>query len=200
MFLAQAGRDLIRSGDSMHVIDVDRDDRVTLLPCSSWHFEGDAHPRTWTVRATVYGPSTSTTRHLPFDGVVFVRWGSTPGQPYVGTGPLAWAHTTARLQSETERSLADEAAGPVAQLLPVPRDGGDDSEDDPLAALKVDVRTARGRALLVETVAAGWGEGRTAAPRRDWQASRLGPNPPEAMARIQEQAFSAVLAATGTPP
>ena len=55
-FLAQVGRDLIRSGDSMHVIDVDRDGRVTLLPCSSWHWEGSAHPSSWTVRATFYGP------------------------------------------------------------------------------------------------------------------------------------------------
>ena len=122
--LAQAGRDLIRSGDSMHVIDVDHMGRVTLLPCSSWHFEGDAHPRTWTVRATFYGPSTSTTRHLASAGVVFVKWGSAPSQPYVGTGPLSWAHTTARLQSETERTLADEAGGPIAQLLAVPQDGG----------------------------------------------------------------------------
>ena len=199
-FLAQVGRDLIRSGDSMHVIDVDRIGRVTLLPCSSWHFEGDAHPRTWTVRATYYGPSTSTTRNLPYEGVVFVRWGSTPGQPYVGTGPLSWAHTTARLQSETERSLADEAQGPLAQLLAVPSDGGGDSEDDPLKLLKADVRTARGKALLVETTAAGWGEGMSSAPRRDWQASRLGPNPPESMATIRQDAFAAVLAATGTPP
>ena len=199
-FLAQAGRDLIRSGDSMHVIDVDRMGRVTLLPCSSWHFEGDAHPRTWTVRATCYGPSTSTTRNLPFEGVVFVRWGSTPGQPYVGTGPLSWAHTTARLQSETERSLADEAGGPIAQLLSVPQDGGSGEEDDPLVSLKADVRTARGRALLVETTSAGWGEGATAAPRRDWQASRLGPNPPVSMTKVQEQSFMHVLAATGTPP
>ena len=198
--LAQIGRDLIRSGDSMHVIDVDRDGRVTLLPCSSWHFEGDAHPRTWTVRATYYGPSTSTTRHLPFDGVVFVRWGSTPGQPYVGTGPLSWAHTTARLQSETERSLADEVSGPLAQLLAVPQDGGDDGVDDPLKMLKADVRSARGKALLLETVSAGWGEGKTAAPRRDWQASRLGPDPPVSMAQVQKQSFEAVLAATGTPP
>ena len=80
-FLAQVGRDLVRSGDSMHVIDVDLMGRVTLLPCASWHFEGNAHPSTWTVRATVYGPSTSTTRHLPFAGVVFCKWGSTPGQP-----------------------------------------------------------------------------------------------------------------------
>ena len=200
VFLAQVGRDLVRSGGSMHVIDVDRMGRVSVLPCSSWHFEGDPHPRTWTVRATFYGPSTSTTRHVPWEGVVFVRWGSTPGQPYTGTGPLSWAHTTARLQSEAERSLADEAAGPLAQLLAVPQDGGDGSEDDPLSALKADVRTARGRALLVETTAAGWGEGMNAAPRRDWIASRLGPTPPESMATIRRDAFEAVLAATGTPP
>ena len=125
---------------------------------------------------------------------------STPGQPYVGTGPLSWAHTTARLQSEVERSLADESAGPLAQLLAVPQDGGDDSDADPLAALKADVRTARGKALLLETVAAGWGEGATAAPRRDWQASRLGPDPPSSLAEIRRDTFEAVLAATGTPP
>jgi len=78
-FLAQVGRGLIRSGDSMHVIDVDRSGRVSLLPCSSWHFEGSAHPSMWTVRATFYGLSTSTTRHLPFAGVVFVRWGLDAG-------------------------------------------------------------------------------------------------------------------------
>ena len=199
-FLAQVGRDLIRSGDSMHVIDVDEMGRVSLLPCSSWHFEGTAHPDSWTVRATFYGPSTSTTRNLPFAGVVFVRWGSTPGQPYVGTGPLSWAHTTARLQSETERSLADEAGGPLAQLLAIPQDGGDGEEEDPLKLLKHDLRTARGRALLVETAAAGWGEGRASAPQRDWRPERLGPQPPDSMAKVREGAFNAVLAACGTPP
>ena len=198
--LAQVGRDLIRSGQSMHVIDVSRAGRVTLLPCSSWHFEGDAHPESWRVRATFYGPSTSTTRHLPFSGVVFATWGSTPGQPYVGTGPLGWAHTTARLQSETERALADEAATAIANLLPIPQDGGDGSEDDPLKLLKADIRTARGKALLVETTHGGYGEGRGAAPQRDWVASRLGANPPESLARIRQDSFEAVLAATGTPP
>ena len=80
------------------------------------------------------------------------------------------------------------------------RMAGDDSEDDPLAALKADVRTARGKALLVETVAAGWGEGATAAPRRDWTASRLGPSPPAALAEIRRDSFAHVLASTGTPP
>ena len=186
----------------MHVIDVDRSMRgVCAAAMFKLAFRGVcAHPETWTVRATFYGPSTSTTRHLPFAGVIFAKWGSTPGQPYIGTGPLSWAHTTARLQSETERSLADEAGGPIAQLLTVPTDGGDDSEDDPLKMLKSDIRTARGDARFVETTAAGWGEGMASAPRRDWTAERLGPNPPQSMATIRKDSFEAVLAATGTPP
>lgn len=199
-FLAQVGRDLVRSGESMHVIDVSRSGRVALLPCSSWHFEGGARPDTWTVRATFYGPSTSTTRHVPYSGVVFATWGSRPGTPYVGSGPLSWASITARLQSETERALADEAGGPIANLLAIPDDGGDGGDDDPLKMLKADIAAARGKAVLVETTAAGWGEGMSAAPRRDWTASRLGANPPEALAMIRRDAFEAVLAACGTPP
>ena len=199
-FLAQMGRDLIRSGHSMHVIDVDHGGHVSLLPCSSWHFQGDAHPSTWSVRATFYGPSSSSTRNVPFSAVVFLPWGSTPGQPYIGTGPLSWAHTTTRLMSETERSLADESGGPIVQLLPIPSDGGDGGDDDPLRMLKADIRTARGRALLLETVSSAWGDGRGAAPQKDWSPSRLGPHPPEAMATIQRTAFEHVLASCGTPP
>ena len=198
--LAQVGRDLIRNGDSMHIIRMGRDGLVRLIPASSWHWEGTHDPSTWTVRATAYGPSTSTTWNLPASGVVFCRWGGTPGQPYVGTGPLSWAHTTARLQSEAERSLADEVQGPLAQLLAIPSDGGNAGDDDSLKVLKSDISGARGKALLVETSAAGWGEGKTAAPQRDWQAARLGPMPPESMATIRKDAFEAVLAACGTPP
>ena len=198
-FLALVGRDLIRRGDSMHVIRMSGG-RVQLIPCSSWHWEGDHDPHSWTVRATCYGPSSSVTWVLPASGVVFLKWGFAPGTPYVGVGPLSWAHTTARLQSEAERSLADEAAGPIAQLLAIPQDGGDGGDDDPLAMLKADIRAARGRALLVETGAAGWGEGSSAAPRKDWMASRLGPNPPDAMAEIARDTFARVLAACGGSP
>ena len=203
-FLAQVGRDLIRSGDSMHTIMVDNMGRVALLPCSSWHFEGDAHPDSWRLRATIYGPSSSTTRHLPFSGVVFVKWGSTPGQRYVGTGPISWAHTTARLQAEAERSLADEVSGPLANLLAVPelmaKTGEDGAEIDPLALLRADIAGARGKALLLETTQTGAGEGRGAAPQKDWQANRLGPTPPESMEKIRTDTFQSVLAACGTPP
>ena len=204
-FLAQVGRDLIRSGDSMHVIRVTMAGRVELLPCSSWHFEGDASPDSWSVRATVYGPSTSTTRHLPFAGVVFVKWGSTPGQPYVGIGPTSWAYTTARLQGEAERSLADESQGSLANFLAVPEAGAtttdaDGNKLDPLALLRAEIAKARGKSLVVETTRGGYGGGPAEAPARDWRAARLGPHPPESMVQLREQTFHAVLASTGTPP
>ena len=81
-----------------------------------------------------------------------VRWGTSPGTRYRGQGPTSWAHLTARLSSEAERSLADEAAGPLAQILPIAQDGG--AEDtDPLAQLKADIAAARGKAVLTETTA-----------------------------------------------
>ena len=84
--------------------------------------------------------------------------------------------------------------------MPVPHDGGDGEDDDSLAELKADLRTARGKALLLEATAAGYGEGASAAPRKDWVASRLGPNPPATMEAVMGRGFSEVLSACGVPP
>ena len=43
-FLAQVGRDLVRSGKSLHVIEVDGLGRLSLQPAASWHFEGGRIP------------------------------------------------------------------------------------------------------------------------------------------------------------
>ena len=200
-FLALVGRDLVRRGQSLHVIRVGADGRVRLAPAADWHFEGGTDdPDSWICRATTYGPTASITRTLPSSGVVFVTWAVTAGTPYAGTGPLSWASTTARLAAQSERSISDEVSGPVAQILPVPSDGGDGGGDDPLAQLKLDITGAKGRAVLTETTAAGWGEGRQAAPQSDWKPQRLGPAPTEAQARIARDSFERVLAACGYPP
>ena len=85
-------------------------------------------------------------------------------------------------------------------MLPVHQDGADGEDDDSLAELKADLRTARGKALLREATAAGYGEGASAAPRKDWVASRLGPNPPATMEAVMVQGFLEVLSACGCPP
>ena len=136
------------------------------------------------------------------DSVVFVTWGSPTARPYHGLSPGTWAADTSRLTANAERSLANEAGGPLAQLLPVPQDGGDGAEDgtDPLSGLKADIKDAKGSALLVETTSGGWGEGAVNAPRSDWKQARLGPMPPEAMVKLAESAFARSLAAAGCSP
>lgn len=198
-FLAQVGRDLVLSGESLHAVRMSAG-MVQLVPCASWHWEGSHDPASWTVRATAYGPSTSTTWNLPAASVVFVRWGGGPGQPYVGTPPASWAALTGRLGAEAERALADEARGALAQLIAVPPAGAAAGEDDPLEDLRADIAKARGRPVFVETTAAGFDQGRSAAPQRDWIASRLGPNMPAALVELARDAFARTLAAAGTPP
>ena len=196
--LALIGRDLVRVGESLHVIRMSGG-RLRLFPASTWYWEGGADPADWIVTATVYGPSGSSTWRLPQSSVVFVTWGSPTARPYHGISPGAWAADTSRLTANTERSLANEAGGPVAQLLPVPQDGGE-AGTDPLSGLKSDIKDAKGSALLVETTSGGWGEGAVNAPRADWKQQRLGPMPPEAMVKLAESAFARSLAAAGCSP
>ncbi len=199
--LALLGRDLIRVGESLHVIRM-MGGRLRLVPSSTWYFEGDADPSTWTVTATAYGPSGSTTWRVPWSSVIFAEWGSPTARPYHGLGPMAWAAETARLSSNAERSLADEAGGPVAGLLPVPEgnDAGSDDDDDPLASLRSDIGKARGKALLLETTSSGYGDGKTNAPARDWDPRYLHPAPTESMVKLSDAAFARVLAACGCSP
>ena len=205
VWLGQVGRSLIREGASLSVIGMA--DGLTLTPAAFWNFEGNApnadeHEESWMCRTTTYGPSSSHTRLLPRSRLVFARWGTSPGTRYRGQGPLSYAHLTARLQGEAERMLADEAAGSLAQILAVPQDGGDGSDADPLKMLKADIAAARGKALLLETTSGGWGD-KSNSPgvgNNDWRATRLGPQPPEAMVQVADQAFARMLAACGTPP
>ena len=208
-WLAQVGRSLIREGASLSVMVMGGDGMVELVPAAFWNFENinpgaqeGERESTWEARVSTYGPSTSYTRLVGRDRLVFVRWGTSPGTRYRGQGPTSWAHTTARLQGEAERSLADEAAGPLAQLIVTPEGADTDSDDDsdPWAAVRVALAGARGGSVLLETVATGGGDGQSAAPRRDWEPRRLGPSPPDAMVAISDAAFARMLAACGCSP
>lgn len=105
------------------------------------------------------------------------------------------------------RALGDEAGGPSGHVLPVPQgpDGSEETDDDgnpvdPLAALRADVAALRGRTVLTETTASGWGEGREAAPRHDWKPARIGAAPPAPVVKtLHTEAARAVVAACGVP-
>ena len=99
-----------------------------------------------------------------------------------------------------EKRLGEEAGGSVAHLLPVPSDGGNGTGDDPLAQLKGDIRKGKGKTLLLETTQAGFGEGRSAAPQKDWVPSRIGADPPAVLPTLRSDAALSVLGACGVPP
>ena len=197
-FLAQVGRDLIRGGASLHRIDVGG--RVRLWPVAQWFWhEGNSpDPSTWMVRSTEYGPSGSVTHLLPWSSTIWQTWGLSTTTPWVGRGPSSWAPLTAKTAAETERTLGDESAGPVAHILTIPQDGGDDSDEDPLAQLKADIGAARGKAVLTETTSAAWGEGKAAAPMSDWKPQRLGPQFPSTIPEAARDSFARMLAAAGS--
>ena len=138
------------------------------------------------------------TRNLPGAAVIHGRYSVDPARPWWGVSPLGWARLTGKLHANLEDAIADEAGGTRGHLLPVPQ--GPDSEnedDDPLADLRADVATLRGRTVLTETTAAGWGEGTLAAPRADWKPQRIGANPPPALATLPTDSAQAVLSACG---
>ena len=200
LVLSTIGREIIRRGECLFLIDVDGAG-LRLTPAVSWDVAGGPEPETWTYRVRLAGPSHDVERIAPFAGVVHVRAYIEPSAPWRGVSPLDAAASTARLLAETETALADESSGARGYLLPVPQGDDEDNEDDsgPLAGLKADIASLRGKTALVETTAAGWGEGRGAAPSQDWKPQRIGANPPDSLRQLRQDAEAAVLGATGTP-
>ena len=195
---ALIARDLIRRGESVHLIEV-RGGAVELLPCGSWDVRGGWRESGWFYRVDTFGPSGNATHFVPASRVVHVRYAVDPSRPWLGISPLGWARATGALAANLEARLGEEAGSPVGSILPVPQDGGDGTDDDPLAQLKLDLAAARGRPILTETTAAGWGEGKTSAPLGDWQSRRFGADPPEALGLLRDAASLAVLDACGVP-
>ena len=115
---------------------------------------------------------------------------------------MTWARLTGQLAANLETRLGEEAGASAGSFLPVPdqQDGGDgDTETDPLAQLKLDIKAAKGRQVLIETTSAGWGTGAGSAPQSDWQAKRFGANPPGPVVDLMSQTGLAVLNACGVP-
>ena len=200
--LGLMARDLIRRGESVHVIEVGRGG-VRLTPAGSWDVRGGPDPLTWRYRVDLFGPSGNITRHLPSASVVHGRYSIDPARPWAGVSPLGWARLTGKLHASLEDAIADEAAGTRGHLLPVPAGPDGDEVDadgepaDPLADLRADVATLRGRTVLTETTSAGWGEGQGAAPAADWRPQRIGANPPPSLATLRADSAQAVLSACG---
>ena len=115
-FLSQVGRDLIRKGDSMHVIRLGIDGAVKLIAASSWHFEGNHDPDSWTVRATcLRADPRATTWNLPASACRICLTLGRDGWPTLRRDRAAFMGAAPRQDSDRKLNarLADEAARTV---------------------------------------------------------------------------------------
>ena len=157
--MALIARNLIRRGEDVHQLMVDGA-AVRLQPIGSWDVRGGPRESDWWYRVEEFGPSGNLTHFVPAAAVLHCRYAVDSARPWYGIGPLGWARSTGTLAANLETRLGEEAGAPVGHVLPVPSDGGDGTDDDPLKSFKADLAGAKGRTILAETTAAGWGDGK----------------------------------------
>ena len=189
--LAAIGRGLAVRGESVFALDVNG--AVELTQAASWKVAGGVRPETWTYQLELPLPSGKVVkRTLPAESVLHVRYATRPGAPWAGISPLGMADETRALATWIERRLAEEASTAIAYVLPLP-------EAADVDALKADIKGGRGRLHIVDTTAAGWGDGSIAAPQRDWKSNRLGADPPESLGQLRENLGNDVFGVYGIP-
>ena len=197
--LGLIARDLIRRGESIHLILTDSG-MLELISCGSWDVRGGWSEESWEYRVDLFGPSGNVTRLVPASSVIHCRYSYDPARPWHGLAPLGWATSSGNLAANLEDRLSQESGGPVGYLLPVPTDSSPkDDGTGPLDMLRKDINALKGQNVLTETTAAAWGEGKQNAPMNDWKPNRVGANPPEVLAVLRSDMGRAVLGACGVP-
>lgn len=204
--LALVAREFVYTGESCWLLEVLDDGHLAAGIASSWEVNGPGvHPQRWRYRLDVLGPSGNRTRRANWDGVLHFMIGRRPEQPWKGQGPLERASLSQRLANLLETRLGEETAAQVGNIIALPRDPSprqkpDGSMFDPLDDIRKSLSSIRGKTVLVETTASGWGEGRFSAPRQDWTPQRIGPNPPSSLTQLRQEITQLVVAALGVPP
>ena len=201
-FLSMVARSLIRRGEFLAVLEATPARGLELLTAGSWDVRGGIAESEWWYRCDLFGPSGSTSLTVPSAQVLHVRYAVDPSRPWRGLSPLESASTTGVLAANLETRLGEETGASVGAFVPVPKaDGGDDPDDadDPLGKLRGDIRSAKGRAVLVESMSTAWGEGPGAAPHGDWRPHRFGADPPEVLEALRTSVSRDVLSCCGVP-
>ena len=195
------GVDLIRRGQSVLLISMNAG-AISLTHSSAVEVTGTSPDSSgWTYRLDLPTPDGVRQVTVGADSVAHFMFEQDPRRPWQGRSPLDVAYSTGALAAALESRLGEETSAIVANLIPIPSDGGDGGDEDPLRLLKSDIAKAGGGHLLVETTSRNWGDdqakGRSVG---DWTPRRLGANPPQTLALLRDAVQTAVWHACGLPP
>ena len=188
--LQSIGRSFIRDGESVWTMDMTRG---RLVQSSHWDVHGlTPDSMDWEYRVDLQAPDAQISRMETAAGVLHFRHTPHPEQPWVGVSPLSASETSRQLLRNIEGKFIEEINTTVGQIIPVP-------STQQTAGLQAQLRELKGKIVLVPSTASGWGEGRQAAPGRDWQKTRLGGDPPQAIINLRQQVTLSLAAAAGIP-
>ena len=191
----EMARRLLLTGNYVARIDLDHNGNLALQPASFFHLRGGPSEATWTYWLDLPGPTQAVQRYAPAAGVIHVKIGSDPVQPWLGVSPLVNAGLSSALLARIELRTSQEVSAQTGHLLPVP----DGTSDESIGALKTDLAGLEGKIAMVESQSAGHGQGQQAAPPSDWRLQRLGAEIPEGNVNLRRQAGADVCAALGIP-
>ena len=187
--LQMVGRELVRKGESVFLINTDGGN-LSLLPAVSCTVAGGPYRETWRYDLSIAGPSTTLNyTEVPSESVLHFQYAVAPGQPWKGIGPLTVASLAGRLSAGTIAMLGDEVSGPIGSFLPLPI-----SVKAQVDTIKADVRTASGKMLAVESGDLG---NAGQAPPDQWTQHRFGASPPVALVQLLIEARHEVWASIG---
>ena len=193
-FLADVARRLFTSGNAVYRIDTD--DALELIPASSFEVGGTARRWVYELETPIPGNSKVDRRRVPADGVVHVRINASALEPWRGRAPWQLARVSASTLANIERSLESDVMVRSAILLPMP----DASSPTAITQIKNALLRGMGAYNLIETTAQGFGQGITAAPKKDWEQQRIGSVVPEHNTGLRTESAKAIMQAFGVSP
>ena len=202
---SRLARELMLTGEALRLIVV-QDGNVVLLPVSHWTITskpGAVSPMDWNYKLNIPAPGGSVTRNVTSESVVHIRIHVDPVQPWKGRNPLAACPAFADASRRLESYLNIELKTPVGKIIPVPQAQSDYETADgqtvsPLSDLKEGLQNLDGKIATPETMM-NTGDGRAAAPAKDWVPQPLQPVFPAQTPAILESTRSSVYALCGVP-
>ena len=198
MLLAM-GRDVLRLGNSVWLIDVSPVGQVQLLRASAFEVSGrSANPARWSYAMDFETPGGETVKRTsPAAGIIHIMGDTPPGRTWRGNAPWASAGLSSAALAEIERGVKEESNLASGRVWTLP-DGSSDAQGQSMART---LRALRGGKMVIgETTSQGFGQGKLGAPKADWVPTKTGQDHSLGNVGMRESVQASIASAYGVSP
>ena len=193
--LHDAARDLLRHGESVYLLDVD-DDGFHMVRAARWDIAGRSpNPSRWSYSLEIEAPGGTIKRRSPGEGVLHFRMNASRDTPWRGLPPWKLADLSSAALAEIERGVRDEGKIPSGRVWT----GPDGMNQNQAQAMADALKGLGGHMVITPTTAGGMGQGRMAAPAKDWVPTATGQDHKPGSVNMRTAIEGSISAAYGVP-